>query len=510
MDKLATATAPLPGNGTETHTASGQLRWNFINAYRATEDQALETFRRHVMDTEPHTDFAQFAQLTRALPESHHDARLRDWETVLSAPATALLATLDALHTADLTLAIKVAAMSLVSVGSSFEIHRQLVARLEAWLSDSASPLATRVDLGLLLLEHWPHREPYTPRSLLLVLVVQESARDPVRLRGAIEPLRSKSHNASGTLLSNSDDKQLLLALGRNMRALDPWLAAVMFSGFLCEVRTMPDPEPGNDRLAREVAADLFALLSAIPAAHTDKPQQLARAWCTLLRTAHRDVPWYPAATVAALVATRRMDDWHEALGNLFTIAVNAVDQPAAAQALVHYTDAIALRQAAPDADWRSHASLCSTLLEELDGLLALRYRSSGSGRNVDLPPCPEHALHAIIVDKFWAQLEHVVAIRPDAAAHVLANAMNSKDTPLAGRAAERLVQIFPQAVASDPTSADSLLGWLAKMTFASDFSEERRRDAQQLYDRLLPVLLSIAPHAARTGRHFHNPLTDR
>ncbi len=106
--------------------------------------------------------------------------------------------------------------------------------------------------------------------------------------------------------------------------------------------------------------------------------------------------------------------------------------------------------------------------------------------------------------------MEHVVAIRPDAAAHVLANAIHSKDTLLAGRAAERLVQIFPQAAASDPASADSLLGWLAKMTFASDLSEERRRDAQQLYDRLLPVLLSIAPQAASTGRHFHNPLTDR
>lgn len=356
MDKLATATTPLPGNGTETHTATGELRWNFINAYRAIEDQTLEKFRRHVMDTEPHADFGEFARLSRALPESHYDARLRDWETVLSAPATTLLQTLDALHTADPALAIKVAAMSLVSVGSSFEIHRQLVARLEAWLSDAASPLATRVDLGLLLLEHWPHREPYTLTALLLVLVVQESERDPVRLRSAIEPLRSKSHNASSTLFSTSDDKQLLLALGRNMRALDPWLAAVMFSGFLCDARTMPDSDPDDDRLAREVAADLFALLSAIPAAHTDKPQQLARAWCTLLRTAHRDAPWYPAATAAALAATRRMDDWREALGNLFTIAVNAVDQPAAAQALVHYTDAITLRQGAPDADGRSHA----------------------------------------------------------------------------------------------------------------------------------------------------------
>ena len=47
-------------------------------------------------------------------------------------------------------------------------------------------------------------------------------------------------------------------------------------------------------------------------------------------------------------------------------------------------------------------------------------------------------------------------------------------------------------------------------MTFASGSSDERQRDARQLYDRLLPVLLAIAPQAASTGRHFHNPLTDR
>ena len=87
---------------------------------------------------------------------------------------------------------------------------------------------------------------------------------------------------------------------------------------------------------------------------------------------------------------------------------------------------------------------------------------------------------------------------------------MHSRDARLAGRAAERLSQVFPQAAASDPTSADTILGSLARMTFASGSSDERQRDARQLYDRLLPVLLAIAPQAASTGRHFHNPLTDR
>lgn len=494
------------GGGTASRTASGELRWSYWLQTRDDRSEKHDIFRRKLMESEPLKCFSTYAKAMRNLPESAWNCGPR-WSSTLSPKAAAYLAKIDKLYLHKPSVALKITAIVAATASMHYVLSKEATRRMCEWLNRVDIPSRVRIELGLKIRETWPESSP--PKELdeaLLELLTQESKSDPVYVAHVCRSTWVRLGDDSAYVVSILDDPAKLLVIGRNLKSIEPDFCKNIFGKYLFEGHHKLCGLETSEAELRRVSNEYFELERISPSSDLTKS---GAHYFNLCLWAYRDEKWYPLVLerlhAAASICGKPVKAaiWNRA------VAMNAdLRSPlyfSAMEAFTHYTQSYTTLAADDHFLLEEFARFLTTTLKVACNERAL------SGRNIGLPPDPKHPIVDATKKAYWDYIAWANELASAAVLNLLIKAVEDGDQPFAEIAASRMEAVFEIKACQDADGAARALGQLGRNDWYSGITESRRSRCLGLLQRLMPVLESISPEAAKRARDLgRNPVWDR
>lgn len=187
-------------------------------------------FRELLVATEPNFDFQPWASNFYSAEQWSQEGNC--WVSYsphndkLAEKIQNYLDKLDELQQREPIIAIKIAAILITISSHSFNISKQAKERLLTWLQDSNTPLAVKIDLGILISKNWPDQflSSYSfteVNSVIFDLMVELAKKEPNSAIQRIHEITDADDNHIFWIFNGSIDKKV--TLGRYLKAVDPF-----------------------------------------------------------------------------------------------------------------------------------------------------------------------------------------------------------------------------------------------------------------------------------------------
>lgn len=492
--------------GTASRTASGELRWSYRLHYRDDWRENHDLFRRQLMNSERLRSFVAYAKAMRNLPESAWDSGPQ-WCTALSPEAEAYLTKIDELYRHKPTLALKIAAIVAATASMHYVLSKEAARRMYEWLNRADIPSHVRIELGLKIRETWPESSPQNELDeVLLELLTQESKSDPVYVAQTCRPTWDRLGGNPAYVVSIVDDPAKLLVICRNLKSIEPELCKNIYRHYLFCGRLKHCGFEVSEAELRQVSDEYFELECSSPSSDVAKTGFHNFG---LSQWAYRDAEWYPivlerlhaAASVCGNLA--QAADWNRA------VAMNADPQsPVSSSALEAFKKYLQSYKTLAPADHYQLESFARFLTNTLEVACNERVLS---GRNIGLPPAPDHPIVDATKNTYWDYIAWASKLPSAAVLSLLVEAVEHGDNSFAEIAASRMEEVFEIKSRQDADGAASALGKLGCYDWYSDVTEPRKSRCLGLLHSLMPVLERISPEAAKRAMdRGRNPAWDR
>lgn len=506
LNSVARPATKVLGGGTESRTATGELRWNYRLPTRDDWQKKYDLYRRSLIEPERLKIFARFAQAMRNLPESAWNSG-PDWSAALSPAAGLFFVKLDELHVDNPRIALKIAAIAAGNSSPHYVFTKDATRRICDWLLQCNIPSHERIAVGMSIHETWPEiNPPEELRITLLELFVKESTDDPEYVAQICRPIWEKRGGASGYIVSILDDPAKLIVIGRNLKLIEPTFCKNVFRTYLFSGRIQHCGFSPSEGDLRSVAAEYYELESVLA------PSDVVVSgdhYFNLSQWAYRDSSWYPEVLEGLYAAAQACENPTQAADWYRAVAMNA-DRHAvvfakALDAFGRYTKSYTTLSTATDAGLTNFADFLIKTLEIANDDRVLR------GRNIDLLANPGHPIVDVATDAYWEFVSWASEFPSSVVLAILVVAIERDDVELAQTAVTRMKDVFEAKARGDADGAASALGKLSCNDWYSDAREPRKSRCLVLVRRLMPVLESISPDAAKQARLIgRNPMWDR
>lgn len=496
----------IPGGGSDSRTATGELRWSFHLQYRDDWRDKHDAFRRGLMESEHMRLFEQFAQAMRNLPESSWNSG-PEWSSALSSSASTFLKALDTLHDDQPGIALKIAGIVAGTSSMHYVLAKEATRRICDWMADRNLAIQERMALGCLIRETWPEINP--PEQLdtvLLELFMQASVEAP-ELVAQMCQRRWAVHGATGGyVISITDDPAKVLVIGRNLKSIAPDFCMHVYRNYLFSGRIQHRGFSPSEHDLREVAAEYFALLST-----QSSPHEAAYGdhYFNLSQWAYREADWYPEVLERLYSAAQACDNPTQAAEWCRAVVMNAERHSTVFALAMHsfgtYVQSYTRLLGATDYALWAFADFVASTLDIAAGERVLR------GRNIDVPPDTDHPIRKLAIEGYWGLVSWAAEQSSASVLSILVVAIERGDAEFAQAAVIRMTDVFEALAGKDAMGAAAALGKLSCNDWYSDVSESRKSRCRGLVGELMPVLECISPEAAQHARLMgRNPMWDR
>lgn len=506
LNSVARPATKVFGGGTESRTATGELRWNYRLPTRDDWQKKYDLYRRSLIEPERLKIFARFAQAMRNLPESAWNSG-PDWSAALSPAAGLFFVRLDELQVDHPRIALKIAAIAAGNSSPHYVFTKDATRRMCDWLLQCNMPPHERIAVGMSIRETWPEiNPPEQLDSALLELFVKGSTDDPEYVAQICRPMWERRGGISAYIVSILEDPAKLLVIGRNLKSIEPTFCKNVFRQYLFSGRIQHCGFAPSEGDLRSVAAEYFELESVLA------PSDVVASgdhYFNLSQWAYRDSSWYPEVLECLYAAAQACEnpaqaaEWYRAV--VMNADCHATVYTKAIEAFGRYAQSYATLPTATDFGLTDFAAFLVKTVEIANDDRVLR------GRNIDLPANPGHPIVNVAKDAFWAFVSWASALPSSVVLAILVVAIERSDIELAQTAATRIKDVFEAKARGDAHGAARALGQLSRNDWYSDVAEPRKSLCSEVVRRLMPVLESISPDAAKQARLIgRNPMWDR
>ncbi|MBC3890596.1 hypothetical protein H8K35_02890 [Undibacterium sp. LX40W] len=441
------------------------------------------------------------------LPESELYGK-PDWCKAISVAATTYLEELDALHTKNPLIAIKLAAIGAATVSRQYRLGQDMMQRVSKWLSDDQVPIRDRIELGLLIQANWPDRYNKLDgleEQLLDILVIESSAH-PKYVHEIIEKHHEGTRAFSGDIFSSSDDPNKILLIAQNLKAFEPQFYIHALRNYLEHGRSRYGLFEAAEPQLRSIADKYFLAVQSEPGLK-ETEKGLHYFWLNALT--YPDAKWYPIVLRRLLDAADECNNPYYAAEWNRSVALNANPQSEIfSVAIQSYTRYLQSFLTPNITDQNILRNFSRFLNESLDCALE---DGASRGRNYSVPSSPKHPIVELTRQAYWDLVALATTLPTGIVLHILSRGVANDDTILATTAATKIVEVFESKAKQNLNEAAEVVGFFDCYHWSSGVNDVKRARCLDVWRQLSTILTEVSPEAAKKAETFgRNPMWDR